>query len=423
MRIGILLLGLAWTVLPLLAEGTNAAPTSPIQPSGEDFGQYLADHQDDLAPFFQKNAEDLVKAAVPLVMGLAGWIVFLTMLVGWGIDVLMSRGFAFFFAPAYAEWKRSAVYASGRLFLSLVYTCLMGLAIVFCLGLTHAGIIILSAIVVLMFVSLAAQLVWVLYMYRTHFGIAVLFYVAVIVVHSFAGLLLTGPLLGSRASGTVTKFVDAAITPRLNAEVESTRHELMKVKADRDSIHAKTSEVSNQINQAQAEKDRLGQEIEEKKSSDIYVLAQIIKVRANGDLASAHDQLAAFPAKFPSSSLNPLAQSQLADVNNQIAAAAVREKQQESEQAAAAAQARADLLNKAARGEVTLSEMRQALINKSRAQVKDLLGPPNDTGPDSWGYRQRMILNPLTSERHGLIVNFSEGLVQGVDYDHQGGTQ
>ena len=421
MRIVVMLLALAAITVPLMAFAADATPASSNGASGEDFGQYLADHQDDLAPFFLKNAGDLFKLAVPLAMGMSGWIVLFTMLVGWGIDVLMSRGYAFFFAPVFADWKRSIVYATGRLCLSLIYTCLIGLAIVLCLGLAHAGVIILSAVLVLMVVAFAAQIVWVLYLFHSSFSSSAMFYLAIIVVHSIAGIMLAVPLFGSRAPQAATQFIDSAITPRLRDEVAAMRRQLASVKADRDAALVKTADLQNQISQAATEQDRLHQQIEEKKNSDIYVLAQIIKVRANGDLASARDQLGAFPAKFPGSPLNSLVRAQLDDVNNQIAMASMQEKQQEADAAKAAAQARADLLDRVAKGEVTLSEMRHALIAKTRAQVKELLGPPSDTGPDSWSYSEQMIINPMTNEKHGLFINFSEGIVQGVDYSNNGG--
>jgi hypothetical protein len=94
-----------------------------------------------------------------------------------------------------------------------------------------------------------------------------------------------------------------------------------------------------------------------------------------------------------------------------------QKKQQDADAAHTAAVARADLLARAARGAVTLSEMRRVLIGKSREDVKNLLGLPMETGTDTWGYRQQMIVNPVTNEKHGLTVYFSEGTVQGVDYD------
>jgi DNA-binding transcriptional regulator YdaS (Cro superfamily) len=419
----VLILWLAATSSPLLADGTVTFGGQPAASDSEDFGKYLADHQADLAPFFIKNAEDLFKLAVPLAMGMTGWVILFTMLMGWGIDVLMSRGFAFFFAPAFADLKRSVIYATGRLFLSFVYTCLMGLAIVFSLGLAHAGIVITVVVCLLLLVAFAAQIVWILYLYRTDFAVSALFYVAVVVVHVIAGFLIAQPIMGSRASSAATNFVDTAITPKLRAESESMNHELAAVRSARDVVKAKVAECQNQIAQAQTEAERLRQEIEAKKNSDIFVFGQIVKVHAAGDLDSARGQLTAFLTRFPSSPLDAVARTQLAEVNNQMAVEATQKNQAEVNAARAAAQARADLLARAGRGEVTLSEMRQALIGKTRAQVSSLLGLPSETASDSWGYRQQMILNPLTNEKHGLTIYFTEGIVQSVDYDRNGGPQ
>jgi hypothetical protein len=407
--------------LPLMADGTNVVPAQPVA-GGEDFGQYLADHQAELAPFFKKNAEDLFKLGVPLLMGMTGWVIVFTMLAGWAIDLLMSRGFAFFFAPAFADWKRAAIYATGRLFLSFVYTCLMGFAIVFSLGLAHAGLVVMLSLILLLAVAFAAQLVWILYLYRTAFSVSVAFYLAIIVVHTVVGFLIAKPVIGLQASGVATDFVDRAITPRMEAETESTKSELAAADSARNATKAKVADLQNQIAQAQTEEEQLSQEIKEKKNSDIYVFSQIVQARAGGDLDLARDQLTAFLAKFPSSSLITLAQAQLAQVNDQIVAEETQKKQEEADAARTAAQAQADLLARAAKGEVTLSEMRQALIGKTREQVSDLLGPPSATASDSWGYRQQMIVNPLTNEKTGLTVYFTEGIVLSVDYNRNGGS-
>jgi hypothetical protein len=402
----------------LLAQGTN----TPSAPAGGDFGQYLADHQADLEPFFKKNAEDLFKQGVPLLMGMLGWVVCLTMLAGWIIDVLMSRGFALFFAPAFTELKRAIIYATGRLFLSFIYTCLLGLAIVFSLKLAHAGIVMPLAVVLLLVVALAAQIVWILYLYRTSFFISGVFYLAIIIVHIVVGFLIAKPVIDLHAADVATEFVDRAITPKLQAEADSTKRELNAAEAERHVVGAKVADLRNQIAQARVEQEQLRKEIDERKNSDIYVFSQIIQARSRDDLASARDKLTAFLAQFPSSSLKDLARAQLAQINLQTAVEETQKKQQEADAARTVAQARADLLARAAKGEATLSEIRQALIGKTRAQVGDLLGLPSDTASDSWGYRRRMIVNPLTNEKYGLMVYFTEGIVQSVDYNRNGGS-
>ena len=357
-----------------------------------------------------------------MLMGMMGWVILFTMLAGWVIDVLMSRGFAFLFAPAFAELKRAVVYATGRLFLSFVYTCLTGLAIVFSLSLSHPGIVMAVLVILLLVVALAAQIVWILYLFRTGFPISVAFYFVLIVAHAIVGFLIAKPLIGSQASRVTTDFVDRAITPKLQAEAQSTKHELAAAESARDEAQAKVADLQNQIAWARTEQEQLRKEIEEKKNSDIYVFGQTVQARARGDLDSARGRLTAFLAKFPSSSLNAMARAQLVQVNNQLTLEQAQKQQEEAAAARAAAEARADLLARAGKGEVTLSEMRQVLIGKTRAQVSDLLGPPSETASDSWGYRQRMVLNPQTNEKFGLTVYFTEGAVQGVDYNRNGGS-
>jgi hypothetical protein len=415
-KAGILILLLGAMSLPLVA---NAAPAPATQPAAgdEDFGRYLAGHQDDLGPFFSDNAGDIFRLGVPVVMGMMGWVIIFTMLVGWGIDVLMSRGFSFFYAPAFAEVKRALIYATGRLFLSVVYTCLLSLAIVFSLKFPYAGIVMAIAVLVLVAVALAAQIVWILYLYRTAFSVSVVFYLAIIAVHSIVGVLIAKSVVGLRASSAVTEFVDQSITPRLRADTEGIRRQLADAQSARNAAKAKVADLQNQVIQAKSDEEQLRQEIDEKKNSDIYVFSRIVQARARHDLASAHDQIAVFLAKYPASSLSAQAHAQLTQINDELAAEDAQKKQADADTARASAQARSDLLARAGKGEVTLSEMRQALIGKTRAQVKSLLGLPPQTASDQWGYPQQMIVNPLTNEKSGLLVNFSEGTVQGVDYN------
>jgi len=404
---------------PLLAD-EPAPSTPPAAAGGDDIGQYLADHQADLAPFFQQNGEDILRAAVPVIMDIMVWVIICAMLVGWVLDILLSRGFAYFFAPAFAEWKRSIIYATGGLFLNAIYTGLLFLAIVISLKFASAGVPACIAVGLLLVVAFGAHLVWILYLYRTTFAVGALFYLVLVVIHSIAGLTLAKPIIGTRGARLAAEFVDQSITPKLQSEADAMKQQLFAASSDRSSAKAKVADLQNQIAQSQADAKALSDEIEEKKNSDNYLFSRIMQARARGDLDSARSQLAAFSSKFPSSPLTSLAQAQLTEIKDQIATEEAQKQQADAEAARAAAQAQAELLARAAKGEVTLSEMRRALIGKSRADVSNLLGLPTDTGSDRWGYRQQMIVNPLTNERHGLLVYFVEGIVQGVDYDRNG---
>jgi hypothetical protein len=414
--LAVALLLLAAMCGPLLADGSDATP-APSATGREDFGQYLADHQDDLAPFFSANLPDICRLAVPMLMGLIGWVTVITLVTGWAVDVLLSRGYAYFFAPAFAEIKRSIIYATGGLFLSFVYLGLLTTAVIFCLKLVYAGVVLAVVVPLLVLVAVAAQVVWILYLYRTSFAVSGLFYVGIVVVHTILFFVIAKPVVGFQANSTITNFVDQVITSRLKAEADATRQKLAAADSDRNSVRARVAGLQSQLTQAQADAVELHQQIDEKKNSDLFVFSQIIQARARGELASAHDQLSAFIVKFPTSSVNALARAQLAEISNQMVVVDTQNKQAQADASHAVAAARADLLARAARGQVTLSEMRQVLIGKSRADVKSLLGLPMDTGTDTWGYPQHMILNPLTNEKHGLTVYFSEGTVQGVDYE------
>ena len=174
--------------------------------------------------------------------------------------------------------------------------------------------------------------------------------------------------------------------------------------------------LQNEIKQAKSDQVDLQKQIDAAKTSESYLYSQIVKVRAKGDLTAARDQLTALLAKYPSGPLDRTVRAQLADVNNEIAAQAEQEKEAEAAQARAVAHARAVLLAHTAHGQATLSELRTALIGKSRDEVSALFGKPTETASDRWGYGRHMVLNPLTNEKCGLTIYFSDGLVQSVDY-------
>ena len=86
-----------WRALAVFALGLAPLPLFAQQSGDEDFGKYFLEHQGDLAPFFAKNGTVLLAGAMPLLMAWIAAILFLPFLVGWGIDVLLARGFAHLF--------------------------------------------------------------------------------------------------------------------------------------------------------------------------------------------------------------------------------------------------------------------------------------------------------------------------------------
>jgi hypothetical protein len=404
----LLCLGLA----PTLAHG-DSSPTAPAQ---EDFGQYVAKHQSDLEPFFSKNRSDLIRQIVPLVLEWLGGILTVTLLIGWGIDVLLGRGYAALFAPALVTFKPAFIYATGRLVLTVGIMILWGSAVFFAASAPHLKIIVVLLVVVFVFVSTALQVGWIYYLYRTQIPIAVLFYLTLVVVHGFLTLGVSSVLAHGRASRSATAFMDQTLTPRIEAEVQSVRQELATVAPARDQAAAEAARLQDRIDQARAEQTEVQKQIDEARNSENYLYSQIVKVHAGGDLVGARNQFTALLGRFPNGPMTGLVRGQLIQVTSELSAQDAEKKQAAAQAARVAARAQAALLARAARGQATLSEMRRALIGKSRAEVSALLGPPTETASDRWGFSREMILNPLTNTRSGLAVYFSDGAVQGVDY-------
>ncbi len=412
--IALLLLGAS--MLPLFADTVSPAP-APVGP--EDFGQYLAQHEDDLDPFFSQHAGEMANQIVTPLLWLVGRLVLVTMLMGWIIDMVLSRVYANFFAPGFAKFYRSLIYATGSLIFRAVYSVLLGLVVVVCLRLPYAEVIIEIVLTVLLLAGMVAQVLWVLYLYRTAIPISAAFYITLAIIHGVLGAVISRPLIGSQLIADVTQFVDQTVTPQLQAEVAAKRKQLAVAQTACDAAHASLNDAQGRLAAAQAEAQQLSREIEAKKNSPGYLLGQIIKVRAQGNLTAAREQFTAFIARFSSGPENVVANAQLQEVDQQIAAQQQEEEQQQAETQRQMAQARADFLARAAKGQVSLSEMRETLIDKTRDQVRDLLGPPASTASDQWSYTQQMIVDPLTNLHYGLTVYFVEGVVQSVDYNRK----
>ncbi len=385
-------------------------------PAGEDFGQYLADHQAEIGPFFAKNSSEFVTKGMPLLLQWIGRMMLATVVVAWILDVALSRGFSGLFAPALARLTRAVVYATVRLIISIVLTVLFSLAIVLVSGLPYLGAVSVAITIGFALIAATVQVAWIRYLYRTDIFISLLFFITLAVIHGFIALGISAPLVGAPANDEAKAFVNDTVAAKLEEEAAATRKAIPTAYPQLDQGTAELAALQDQITQSHADIEHLKQEIEEQKKSPGYLYSQLVKVHASGDLDTAQKGFTDFLAQFPDSPCTGLAKGQLTQVQNEIATQAAEKKQAEANAAAAAAAARADLLARAAKGEVTLSQMRDAIIDKTRADVSALFGTPTETASDRWGYAQQMIVNPMTNEKFGLTIYFAEGRVQGVDY-------
>jgi hypothetical protein len=417
-----LIFWLAAPVAWLAAQTTNGPPAASSAPAGEEsFGHYLVNHQDELAPFFNENGDDMVRQAEPLLLGLLGEIMFFTLLTCWVFDVALIRWFSIRFAPAFAKFRRALIYATGRFVLSVLFYALLGLAIVMASGRGHEAVVVSSLFLVFLVIELAVQTGWVHYLYSTPVPNALLCYLAIFAVHIITGILVSAPILVGRAPGLVTAYVDKNITPRLQAAADAEKKELAAAAASRDALNAQLDAAQKSISENTDEQQQLNSEIEAAKNSPAYLFNGIVKLRAAGNLAAARDQLTDLLNKYPDGPQAGLMKMQLAGIDSDLAAQAAQKQAAEDAAAQAAARARADLLARAAQGQVTLSEMRRVLVGKKPADVTALFGPPAATDSNRWGYSQKMVVNPLSQDKFGLTVYFSEGTVQGVDYYYGSG--
>jgi hypothetical protein len=399
----------------------NLAKGDAVPAPAENFGQYLMSHQGELAPFFSQNGGELFAQGVPFFLELAAEILFLSYLVGWGVDVLLGRGFAVLFAPTFNNFRRAFIYASGRVVIGILTAVTFSGAIIFGASSPNFQTYLGVSILLLVMVSAVIQVGWIHYLYRPDSKIAVLLYLTLIVVHGFITLAISSPLIGAPAGRSVQAFVDQVVTPKLQSATAKTQADLMSLAPAHQAAENAVTQLNDQIEQAKDEQAEVQKQIAQARNSPAYLFSQIVKIHAQGDLATARAQLAAFLARFPHGPVAALAQGQLVQVTSELNAQKIEEQQAAAAKAAAEARYRADLLARADKGQVTLSEMRQALLGKSRAEVSTLLGPPSETASDRWGFSRQMIYNPLTEEKSGLAVYFLEGAVQSVDYYYGNG--
>jgi hypothetical protein len=398
----------------LLSANLPADPATA--PGSGSFGQYMTDHQDDLAPFFDKDSPALTTDALQTLYGLAGKLLLLIMVAGWWLDIMLSLVFSAVFAPAYAKVPRALTYASGRMVLSIFLNALLIGALLICLNFLGWGAPTLMILGLLLLPALFFQIVWVSHLYRTSLRISAYFYISLLAIHAILLVFVAPVFLSSRVDFAVMDYVDKNVVPRLQQETEAVRHETAAAMGPRDEVKVRVAALEARVNQARTEQQNLEKAIEDGKNSSVYAFSRLVKLRARGNLAEAHTQFAEFLQRFPNDPNSGAARGQLSEIDKALAAQAEMKKQQQAETAREAAAAHAHLLARAAAGQATLSEMRIALLGKTPTEVNAFLGAPTETGSNRWGYGQRMIFNPQDGSHLGLTVVFADGLVQGVDY-------
>ena len=401
-----------------------AVTAPPRSPGPEDPGAYIAAHQAALAPYFNRNGPELLSQAAPLLLEMGGRILLVAFLASWCVDIFLARGFATLFAPASNDWRSAVAFATGVLALNVFVSGLLGAGIVRVAGTSQFSSMLLLLVITALFVGFVFQVVWICYRFQTAIPLSSLFHLTLFVVQAFAILACSAFLLSGPADSAALAFMNDTVAADMENAARDTRAEEARQSRDQTQLAEQARALQGAISENEAEQENLKRQIADAQQSESYLFSRIVLLHARGELAPAHDQLAALLARFPTGPMTGLVEGQLIQVTSELSAQAQQRSQAEATRQRLAAQARADLLARAGQGKVTLSEMRKTLLGKSRAEVMSLLGSPVEIASNRWGYGQPMIFNPLTNEKSGLAIYFTEGRVQGVDYySGSGGTQ
>jgi hypothetical protein len=123
-----------------------------------------------------------------------------------------------------------------------------------------------------------------------------------------------------------------------------------------------------------------------------------------------------FVKDHPQSPYVAYAQQQIEVTRSQMERVAAQHEHTEAEAARSAAMADSVLREKLSKNELTLSELRNAILGKSREEVVALLGPPTQVGSDAYLYDKVLVLESMTSRRRPFTVIFHLGVVKTVNY-------
>ena len=382
--------------------------------AGETFGQQVLEHESDITPFLKEHQENIYRTCGPGFQYIVATILALNLIVGWFCDFVAAYILSRVFAPTYALLKQAFIFTTGHLIL-IIFFSIFSMFLFSTIGAAMPWYMFEILIVLLLLIVSVIQTILVSFCYRTAPDVSVKFYAWVFVLHVMA-LALFYPITKARATTMMSSLANKVATPTLEGYVDE-RMKLLTIASDaRDKVKGDISDAQSQFDEANTEQSQLRKQIADMKASELFVFRRIVHLHAEGDLTSARDQLNAFLVSFPAGKMIESAKAQLTQISGELAALDAQKKQAEAAAAQAAAQARADFLARAGRGEVSLSEMHKALQGKTFAEVKELFGLPAVVEAGCWGYKQQMVFNPLTNEKHGLTIYFVQGIVQSVDY-------
>ncbi|MEM1059917.1 MAG: hypothetical protein AAGK14_11770 [Verrucomicrobiota bacterium] len=319
-----------------------------------------------------------------------------------------------FLAPRHATLRNALIFASIPTVFGLVNILLTQLQSP---AVTLLGTVIISLAV---FVSL---IIATMYLYDVGFLTMLLFGIIGSVLQSVLSSILAAvlfALIGQSMIGPVFDAVGRQYTaqalPMVEkrvAELEPRQRELAEevaqAQARLDELQVKEAEVREELKARQ-------NEVASKRQTPQLVytsIGQLVDQNRNREAIASY---AEFAAKFPGHPLAEAAKKQIDALESREAEVVAEREAAQAQAAEAQAKSLEEFKRKLAAAEVSLSDIRTALLGKPREEVIELLGQPDAEQANTLIYTRIEVYDPIRRRNRRIIVNFLDRRVQGVSY-------
>lgn len=239
--------------------------------------------------------------------------------------------------------------------------------------------------------------------------------VVMVIVTNILLASLTSQLLGSGVDTLAGVFAKEA-SPYVAEKVAGLQAEQQELKQQVQTEQEKLDGLKTQESDAQAEIKQLQAEVASKRQTPQLVYTAIGQLVDQNKIDAAIASYAEFAAKFPG---HPLANKAKEQIEILESLKAENEAERKAKRAALVAEEKRQLevfRQKLADRQVTLSDIRQAVLGKSRQEVIELLGQADETQANMLIYTDIQVFDPVRNRNRYFIINFLEGRVQGANY-------
>lgn len=355
---------------------------------------------------FGAMADAATTAFLPLIFMLLG-VQFVAYFAG-------ALGASKLFAPRHASLLNAVIFAAIPTVLSLigvglVFTQSLSLIV---MGNAIIGIaIIIALIIATMYLYDVGLLTMLLFALVGNLIAAVL----MVVVSNILLASMTAQILGG-GMDTLADVYASKASPFVAKKMEGLQPKQKELEEQLQAEKDKLEGLKTQETAAQESIKKLQAEVASKRQTPQLVYTAIGQLVDQEKTDSAIASYAEFAAKFPGHPLATKAKEQIdvleslkaqTEVDRQAARAALVEEEKRQ----------LDIFKKRlADREVTLSDIRKAVLGKSRSEVIELLGPADADQANMLIYTEIEVFDPVRNRQRSFIINFLEGRVQGANY-------